>query len=364
MSVKTELPSPAVFIDLDVAERNIERLARVAREIGIQVRPHIKAHKSVYLARKQLEAGACGVTVAKLGEAEVMCEHGINDILVAYPIVGEEKLTRLRRLLRRARITTTVDSMEVARGLATLGTKERPLPVLIEIDAGIHRCGRQLGEEALRLAQEVSQLEGLAIQGLFTYNGQIYESRSRTELEASAKAEAKLLTDAAALFTSHGLSVSVLSGGSTPATLVLDQMRGLTEIRPGNYVFHDVTALDLRVAKEEDCALRVLATVVSVPLPGYATIDAGSKTLTSDLAIHRDGYGRVVGMPDIKIVKLNEEHGYLRYDPARRQLKVGDRVEIIPNHACVIPNLFDSIYGLRGDEMEVEIRIEARGKNC
>lgn len=360
---KTELPSPAVLVDLDVAERNIQRLAKAAQQAGIQVRPHIKAHKSVYLAKKQLEAGACGVTVAKLGEAEVMCDHGVKDILVAYPLVGEEKLARLRQLHQRARITTTVDSLEVARGLATVGTKEHPLPVLLEIDAGIHRCGRPSAEEALRLAREVSRLEGLAICGLFTYNGQIYQSQSRAEIEASARAEAKLLTDAAALFRSQGFVVSVLSAGSTPATLVLDQMAGVTEIRPGNYVFYDVSALALGVAKEEDCALRVLATVVSVPLPGYATIDAGSKTLTSDLATHRDGYGQVVGMPEVKVAKLNEEHGYLRYDPAQRQFQVGDRVEIIPNHACVVPNLFDSIYGLRGDKLELQIDIQARGKN-
>lgn len=364
MTTKFELPSPAVIVDLDIAERNIKRMAGLARQAGVKLRPHIKPHKSVYFARKQLAAGAQGVTVAKISEAEVMVDHGIQDILIAYSIVGEEKLSRLRRLRERgAHIITTVDSVEVARGLAQVGTPEHPMPVLIEVDSGMHRGGCQPGSDTLRLGQQVQTFKSLVLQGLFTYGGGIYGSSSREELEAHAAHEARLLRETAALLEDNGIPVQVVSGGSTPAAFALDKMEGVTEIRPGNYVFFDVSGLSLGIATPDDCSLRILATVVSVPLPGYATLDAGSKTLTTDLAGRAQGYGYIVGMPDVHLVKLNEEHGYLRYDPAVRELRVGDRVEIIPNHACVVPNLSGRIYGIRGGKVETEIAVEARGKS-
>ncbi|HHV75732.1 MAG TPA: amino acid processing protein [Thermoanaerobacterium sp.] len=363
MATKFELPSPAVVVDLDIAERNIARVADLARQNGKKLRPHIKPHKSTYFARQQLAAGAQGITVAKISEAEVMAAHGITDILIAYSLVGDEKLARLKRLHERAQIVTTVDGLEVARGLATVGSTERPLPVLIEIDSGTHRGGCQPGQAALALAQQVRTFPSLHLQGLFTYGGNIYGSRNRAELAAHAAAEAGVLRATAALLEQNGIPVSVLSGGSTPATVVLDKLEGVTEIRPGNYVFFDVSGLNLGIATVNDCALRVLATVVSVPLPGYATIDAGSKALTSDPAERSQEYGYLVDLPDVHLVKLNEEHGYLRYDPAQRELHVGDRIEIIPNHACVVPNLSGVLYGVRGGKVEREIAVEARGKN-
>jgi len=347
---------------MDIAERNINRVARAAQEAGISLRPHIKAHKSVFFTKKQIYAGAKGITVAKIAEAEVMAENGVDDILVAYPVLGEEKLSRLKKLHERARILTIVDSIEVAAGLAGVGSKEHPVQALVDIDSGIHRGGRQPGEDALRFALELKSFEGLAIKGAFTYNGAIYQSASRTEMEANAEAEARILTETANLLRTNGIPVSILSGGSTPATVVLSKLNGVTEIRSGNYIFHDAAALALGIADVEDCALRILATVVSIPVPGYATIDAGSKTLTSDLAKY-EGYGYIIGMPDVVITKLNEEHGFLRYDPKVHKLRIGDKMEIIPNHACVIPNLCDSIYGVRGERFEREIKIEARGKN-
>jgi len=359
---KEILPSPAVIVDLDIAERNIQRVASAAQASHLILRPHIKAHKSVFFARKQIESGAKGITVAKIAEAETMANYGFDDILVAYPVVGEEKIERLKKLHQRINIATIVDSLEVANGLAQVGSPDHPFPVLIDVDSGIHRGGRQPGKDTLEFALKLNGMDGLKIRGLFTYNGGIYLSKSREEMAQSAENEAKLLKDMDLVLKNQGIEISVLSGGSTPATVVLDHLQGITEIRSGNYLFYDVSALALGIAKIEDCALRVLATVVSTPLAGYATIDAGSKTLTTDLSDY-EGYGYVVGKPDVKIVKLNEEHGFLRFDQERYQFRVGDRVEIIPNHACVLPNLCDVLYGIREGVLEREIPIEARGKN-
>lgn len=363
MKTKYKLQSPAIIVDLDIVERNVNKIATLARNSKKKLRPHIKPHKSVYFAKKQLEGGACGITVAKLSEAEVMAEHGVDDILVAYSIIGEEKLGRLRKLRDRARVATTVDSIEVASGLSTVGTAANPLPVLIEIDCGTHRGGRQPGEDALNFAKQIKATPSLCLEGIFTYGGMVYGSSNLEELKTKAALEASILRETATLLAQNGIPVNEVSGGSTPAAFVLDKLEGITEIRPGNYIFFDASGLSMGIAKVSDCALRVLATVVSVPLPGYATIDAGSKTLTSDLATGREGYGYIVGMPDVHLAKLNEEHGYMRYDPVLREFHVGDRVEVIPNHACVIPNLSGILYGIRGEEVVSPISVEARGMN-
>lgn len=360
---KYEIPSPAVIVDLDRTERNIERVAALTRKYSIKHRPHIKAHKSEYFARKQLQAGAIGVAVAKISEAETMVKHGINDILIAYSIVGEEKLQRLKRLHQTARVMTTVDSLEAAKGLASAGSPEHPLPVLIEIDCGTHRGGRQPGEDTLQFAMRLRDFKSLQIKGIFTYNGNLYHTENTEQLRGLVAQESRLLTETAESLRQHQIPVEIISGGSTPALLALEQLHGVTEIRSGNYLFNDVSGIQFGTASVEDCALRVLATVISTPLPGYATIDAGSKTLTNDLSVRGEDCGMVVDPPGVKLVDLNEEHGYLRYDPDRVQVHVGDRVEIIPNHACVLPNLCDRIYGVCGDDVVKEITVDARGRN-
>ncbi|MDD2555900.1 MAG: alanine racemase [Syntrophaceticus sp.] len=360
---KYDISSPAVIVDLDIAERNIERVAVSTRKNGIKHRPHIKAHKSAYFARKQLEAGAIGVAVAKIAEAETMVEHGINDILIAYSIVGAEKLQRLKKLHQTARVMTTVDSLEAAKGLAGIGSPENPLPVLIEIDCGTHRGGRQPGEDTLRFAMQLRDFKPLQIKGIFTYNGSLYHTENTEQLRRLVAQESQLLTEAAENLRQHQIPVEIVSGGSTPALLALEQLHGVTEIRSGNYLFNDVSGIQFGTASVEDCALRVLATVISTPLPGYATIDAGSKTLTNDLSVRGEECGMVVDPPGVQLVDLNEEHGYLRYDPDRVEVHAGDRVEIIPNHACVLPNLCDRIYGVRGDDVVKEITVDARGRN-
>lgn len=356
--------TPAVIVDLDIAERNIRRMAEEARNAGIRHRPHIKSHKSVYFARKQLEAGSTGITCAKLGEAEVMAEAGIDDILIAFPIIGEDKQERLYQLAQKVKVTTVADSVEGATAVSEVGERlGRRIPLYIEVDGGIGRCGRQPGEDTLQFAQRIQSLPGIEITGLLSYAGQIYGEESREEIRSTARQEAATLKNTADLLREAGIDVPVVSGGSSLSSKFAGELEGVTEIRAGNYIFHDVGQLSMGMITVDDCALRVITTVVSVPAPGRAIIDAGSKTLTTDTMPFSKGFGYIVEHPDIEIFKLNEEHGFLSYDPASVSLHIGQHLTIIPNHACVLPNLCDEIVGFRGGVPVEKIRIDARGKN-
>lgn len=356
--------TPYVCVDLDQMEKNIRNMIAGLKSAGIDHRPHIKAHKSVEIAKKQLELGAVGITVAKLAEAEVMVRGGIKDILIAFPILGDEKLRRLKDLLPYAVIRTIVDSRAVAEGLSRIGESAgKPIEVLIELDGGIHRGGVQPGGPALEFARSIVDLPGIRIVGLMAYVGQIYGEKTEAGLKAVAGQEAEMLFSTQRLLCQAGFDITILSGGSTASSVYAEALAGLTESRAGNYVFYDMNAIYLGIATVSDAALKVCSTVVSIPLPGFATIDAGSKALTSDGSLSGAGYGQIIGMPDVQIVKLNEEHGYLQFDPAKRTLHIGDIIEVIPNHCCVVPNLCDCIYGFRNGAFEKEIRVDARGKN-
>ncbi|MBL4954728.1 alanine racemase [Neobacillus sp. YIM B02564] len=356
--------TPYVYVDLDKVEKNIKNMISRLNSKGIEHWPHIKSHKSVELAKKQLEYGAKGITCAKLSEAEVMAEGGIQPILIAYPIIGEEKLNRLGKLAKKIDIRTTVDSLPVAEGLSTVGeTIGKKIEVLIEIDGGSHRGGVQPGQATLDFAREIIKLPGIQLVGVFTYVGQIYGCQTEEEIKQETRLEAQILLKAKELLKANGIEVTVTSGGSTVSSFHAEELEGISQSRAGNYIFGDMNAIHVGVYTESDCALKVRSTVISVPLPGYATIDAGTKTLTSDLSCRGNTYGLLVSHPDIQLFKLNEEHGYLSYDPKLHTLHVGDQVEIIPNHCCVIPNLYDSIYSFRGEEHIGSLKIDARGKN-
>lgn len=359
-----ELSTPAVVVDLDIAERNISRMAERLRAKGIAHRPHIKTTKSAYFVNKQLEAGASGITVAKLSEAKTFVDLGIDNILVAYPIVGEDKLQRMEALRKKAHIIVTVDSLEAAEGLSNVGVRSgQPVEVLIEVDGGLHRGGRQPGEDALEFARSISALPGIRLKGIMGYFGTIYRNKDEESFRKAVQYESLVLRETASLLKAAGFCTEIISGGSSPAAMMCEYLDGVTEVRAGNYIFFDASGVSMGLAAESDCALRVIATVVSVPLPGRATIDAGTKTLTSDKAHHREGFGIVVGQPDVRITALNEEHGFLEFDLAKVQLRVGDRVAIIPNHSCVIPNLCNTITGVRKGKPTELIKIDARGCN-
>ncbi len=356
-----DIPTPAVVAELDQVERNIIRMNEENAKHRIRVRPHIKPHKSAYFAQQQLRYGASGITCARLSEAEVMADYGIHDILIAFPLIGQDKMERLGKLMQRAEIRTLVNSEVGARQLSALGESiGQQVRVLIEVDGGLHRGGFPPYQPTLDFARQIRALPGLAICGLLYYGGLIYGETTREGYEREALREQDELTGTAKVLADEGFCWEVLSGGNSYSAGCCAQMEGVTEVRCGNYIFNDCSTLATGFATEDECALRAVSTVVCVVDDHHAIIDAGSKTLTTDLCPHREGYGYVIGRPDIRIAKLNEEHGFIESDRSL-ELKVGDKLAIIPNHACVLPNLTDMLYGIRKGKLERMIPIEARG---
>jgi D-serine deaminase-like pyridoxal phosphate-dependent protein len=317
-------------------------------EHGIALRPHIKTHKLPELARKQLEAGARGITCQTLGEAEVMAAVGIDDILISFPLVGETKAERLAALAQRITVSTVGDSAAVANGLSNVLTRHGiEVGFLVECDTGNGRTGVQTPEEAAELAVLVHGLDGLRFAGLMTYP---------TPPESGA-----WLRRARTLIESAGLTVERISVGGTPTAFDTHVVGDVTELRPGTYIYGDRACIANGSVPLEDCALRVIATVVSRPRAGRAILDAGSKTLTSDLAAGATGHGYLVEHPEAEVYLLNEEHGMVDVSRCPTPPQVGDRVTIVPNHACTAANLHDEVVVHRGGEIVETLRTAARG---
>jgi len=331
-----DLDTPALYIDLDALERNISQMQEQCREWGVDLRPHVKTHKIPEIAQMQLDAGAIGITVAKVGEAEVLPG---DDVLVAYPLV-KAKVPRLRELAKTRRVKVAVDSVDVARDLHGKG-----IETLVEIDVGVGRCGAQSPEQAVEIAQACSDFRGI-----FYWPSWLDEAGFRA---ACVKIDAVLAALAAA-----GFEAKIVSGGSTPGAAKTPLIPRTTEIRPGTYVFYDASSLEAKCCALADCALRVLTTVVSTAVPGQCVIDAGSKTLSSDQTVGVGTFGHFVGRK-WTMRKLNEEHGYVEIDgPAR----VGEKVWVVPSHVCATVNLHDEIwYGRRG-RVEGSWKVAARGR--
>jgi D-serine deaminase-like pyridoxal phosphate-dependent protein len=358
------LDTPSLVFDLDVTERNIALMAELARTAGVRLRPHTKTHKSTAIARMQLEAGATGVTVAKLGEAEVMADAGIDDLLVAYPIVGEAKLSRLRALLERARVRTTLDSVEVAEGLGRVGRDlRRDVEVLVEVDTGLHRLGRPPGEATAALVRDVARVDGVEVVGLLTHAGHAYRCGSSECVRATAEREGLDLVKTAERCARDGIELREISVGSTPTAPFVAQVPGVTEIRPGTYVFNDVQQMRLGVAAEEACAARVVATVVS-RIDDRFVLDGGTKAFSSDGGDGPPfpGRGLVVGRPELRLDFMNEEHA-VGHVIGSDDVRIGDRIEVIPLHVCSAVNLFDAAYTVRRGCVEGEIEIAGRGRS-
>lgn len=357
------LPTPAVVVELEQVSLNLKKMDTLTKTYGINVRPHIKPHKSLYFAREQLVNGAKGITCARLSEAEVMVKHGITDILIAYPLIGEDKMERLKKLVAQADIITIVNSEYGANQLSEAGVSlGKKITVLIEIDGGLHRGGVLPYDAALHFAETIKDLPGIVIKGLMYYNGLIYAENTMEGYIKGTRKEHDELVGTAELLRKNGYCMEILSGGNSYSSKCCKYLEGITEVRCGNYIFNDVSALATGFATEEECALRVVSTVICKMDDYHAIIDAGSKTLTTDICGHRAGYGYVVGRPDIIITKLNEEHGFIECSHPLG-LNIGDKIAIIPNHSCVLPNLTDQIYGVRNNKLERMIPIEARG-NC
>jgi D-serine deaminase-like pyridoxal phosphate-dependent protein len=344
-----DLETPVLTADLDAVERNISRMQAYCDEHGVELRPHIKTHKLPELARLQLEAGAVGITCQKLGEAEVMADAGIEDILLSFPLVGSAKAERLAALAVRVKMTVVGDSAAVAEGLSpVLARQGVEVDFLVECDTGLGRTGVQSPEEAAALAELVDGLEGLRFAGLMTY--------------PSLPETAPWLLAAREAIEARGLSVERVSGGGTPTAERTHELGVVDELRVGTYIYGDRACIANGSVPLDDCALRVVATVVSRPTRERAIIDAGSKTLTSDLAVDATGLGLLVEYPDAEVYALNEEHGYVDVSRCEPAPEIGDRVTIVPNHACTTANMHDEIVLHRGGEVVETLPTAARGK--
>lgn len=358
----SELDTPALLVDLDRLESNLDRMAHLARAADLHLRPHTKTHKVPQIAHMQLDRGAAGITVAKLGEAEVMAEAGIEDIFIANQIIGGQKIERLLDLASRARVSVGVDSVEGAAPLSmAFAQRGLRLPVLIEVDVGLRRCGVTV-DGALELARHINTLPGLSLVGIYTYAGQVYSARNENEVAGVAAFECRTMADLARRITPiAGVELRV-SGGSTPTAAHYTAECGLTEIRAGSYVFNDRTQIDRWSARPAHCAQTVLATVISTPEPGRAVLDAGSKALAMDPAPTSPGFGMLKEDAAAVLVRLNEEHGFLDLSQASVRLRVGDKVQVIPNHCCAVSNLFDEMVAVRGGDVVETWPVAGRGR--
>jgi D-serine deaminase-like pyridoxal phosphate-dependent protein len=351
--------TPSVVVELDRLRANVERFAREAAANGVGLRPHAKTHKMLEVAELQLAAGAVGLQVAKLGEAEVFVDGGVADVFVGYPIVGRAKLRRLAELAERCELSVAVDSLAVAASLSGL-TSDRPLSVLLEVDTGLHRTGVAAGAPAVELAQRIDELEGLRLVGVFTHEGQAYGARDAAELQARARQACAALVETAELIRACGTELATVSVGSTPSFRFAVECDGVTEARPGTYVFNDRMQLGLGSATLDEVAAFVVATVVARPAPGRAVIDAGSKVLTYDPA--PDGaHGELVDVDGALVTRLSEEHGVVELSPGT-DLQVGDRVVVVPNHICPVINLADSVAVVENGAVAGRWRVAARGR--
>jgi D-serine deaminase-like pyridoxal phosphate-dependent protein len=356
--------TPSVQIDLDVLDRNLRETANAAARAGVKLRPHTKTHKSVWIAKEQLRYGATGITVAKLGEAEVMAEAGINDILIAFPVIGAPKLERLGRLMESAKITLSTDDVDVARQLSAFGRSlNREISLYVDVNTGLNRCGKEPGDETADVVKRITDLPNIRVTGLMTHSGHAYGYNSNDAVREIAKQEAESLLLTKRKVEEAGISIEEISVGSTPTSKFVADIAGLgvTEMRPGAYVFGDGTQWTMGLIGQELLAMTIVATVVGRPRPGTIIIDAGSKTLSSDVSKYHPGYGIIMGHSGAVIERLSEEHGIVKV-PDSGAYEIGQQLRIVPNHCCVVTNLQDRLTGVRNGRFEKWLPVDARGQ--
>jgi D-serine deaminase-like pyridoxal phosphate-dependent protein len=357
-----ELETPVPVVDLDRLAHNLDRAAAYATAHHLALRPHIKTHKSPRIASEQLRRGAVGLTCATPFEAEVM--SGVcDDILVAYPPVGPARANRLAALPETVKLTVALDSLEAIDMLAAAARDaDRSIGVYVELDVGMHRVGVPAFDDAIALARAVVARAPLVFEGIAFYPGHIREAVGRQ----TQKLEELSTSLGAALqaFDRAGLPPAVVSGGSTPTLWNTHEIVGVTEFRPGTYVYNDRTTAAVGACTWDECAFTVLATVVSTAVPGQAVIDAGTKSLGREpmRGAEGEGFGCVLGRTDVVVKSMSEEHGMLDLSNTSWRPAVGERVRIIPNHVCIVVHLNDVIAGIRGDVVETTWDVEARGR--
>lgn len=341
-----DLDTPSLLVDLDIMESNLARMQNYCNQYGIGLRPHIKTHKIPALAQAQMDLGAVGIACQKLGEAEVMLDHGLVDIMIPYNILGRHKLERLAALARRAQVIVSVDSMEVARPMGEyLDQQGLTLKTVIELTSELNRCGVTNAGSALELVRGIERIRGLEFQGVMVY--------------PSSTQSMQLVTETVELLSSDGFSVDIVSGGGSPTAFQSHEFQGLTEIRAGTYIFNDASYLRKGVCALEQCALKVITTVISAPAADRVIVDGGSKTFSSDM-----GYpmGYILEYPEAQIYQMSEEHGFVDVARCEHRPKIGERLTVIPNHACGAINMHNELIGVRGQNVEAQWEIAARGK--
>ena len=359
-----DLPTPFLYIDLERMRANIDAMATAARDLRVGLRPHAKTHKVPEIARIQIEAGATGVTLAKVSEAEVFADAGIDDIFLAYQVVAPAQLERLARLAHRVRLRCAVDSREGAEALsAAAGAAGVKLRVLLEIDLGIGRTGVRAGPDARELAQRVSALPNVELVGIYGFRGFRAFAEGGESREAYGRAEGEALVAAADDLRAIGLPIAEVSAGSTPTALPAGGVRGVTEIRPGQYLFGCANVVAQGAISADDVALFARTTVISRPAKDRAVVDAGSKTLSFDGPWQPGrGFGYLASDPATRVARLWEEHGVLEVGESSRGLRVGDRVSIVPNHVCTAINLHERLVGVHDGRVETMWKVAARGR--
>ena len=340
------LDTPALAADLDVLERNINGMAKHCEQLGIPLRVHTKTHKVPEIAKLQIAAGSEGITCQKLGEAEVMVDAGIDNILIPYNIVGTPKLKRLTALVKRAKIIVALDSEETAKGISEQAHADTcTVPVVVELDTGSGRCGVQSPQKAHRLAQQIMKMQGIDFQGVMTYPSNI---RAKPFIEETLE-----------LLSNDGIPVNIISGGGTGSEAASKEL-GCTETRSGSYVYEGLTRIgNSEMLAPERCVLRVIVTVVSTPTSERIIIDGGMKTFTS---YPPTPYGHIIEHPDAKIYGMSVEHGHVDVSECSHRFKVGEQLSVIPLHQGMTSNLHDELVGIRGDAVETTWCIAGRGK--
>lgn len=355
------LMTPAALVDLDRMEQNLTRMADYARTHDLALRPHAKTHKSGHIARLQLASGACGLTVATILEAETMMAVSA-DLLLAHPPVGDAKLRRMIQVAKHVKLTVALDSAEALAGVAQAAERGRvEIGVLVELDVGMRRVGVTDPAETVALARAIAAEPALQFRGLAFYPGHIREPVA--EQGAALQRLGATLADHLSALQAAGFEPAIVSGGSTPTAFATHEVAGLTEFRPGTYVFNDRTTSTIGACAWEDCAYTVLATVISIAVAGQAVVDAGSKALSREelRAPHAAGFGALLDRPEVTVVSLSEEHGILDVRDTDWQPRIGDRVRIVPNHVCVSVNLHSRVWGVRGERIDETWAVEARG---
>jgi D-serine deaminase-like pyridoxal phosphate-dependent protein len=364
-----DVPTPSLIVDLDTMERNLRRWQELVARNGKKLRPHIKTHKVPEIALQQEALGACGIASAKPSEAEVFFEAGCRDIVVAYPTVGADKWARIARMARDAKVAVNVDSELEVRGLSAAATAEDvEIRTQIEIDTGLHRCGFDPGDydSILAFARLIGSLPGIELDGVTTHRGRFSERLLAMTNEEAGHEEGQLLVDLAEKLRADGSSITEVTAGGTITGPGVAEVPGVTEVRAGTYVFNDAMQVAYGAAEPEDLAVSILASVVSTRIPGWATVDAGSKTFSGDRGVPGakiaggDAIARAVDI-DAAVMRITEEHGMVELGRGVR-VEPGQKLRFTPFHVCTAVNLSDELVAVRGGVVEKVWPVLARGK--